>query len=892
MPLPLAAIEMGFSIANGLIKLGGRLDRAFAENAAQRRGVMMPQKVEIVAPSPADMIDVLEAVVTEYDQRVAAGDAEPDGFTTDDRKLIVDTISVPDGPRKQVGSSKLIPLMEIYAADQLAFETDDPDALTKYAVSVLDSGITDEKEVARLVYYLGPGADNRAQGLGWQVGMAIVVGLAEVAVASQEQLIKDARVRRVAGAVLSRLADDGMLETASGRDFAGKLLGATLNGALDARADLDQDNPYLEAVLNALHDARESVPDDKKDEYLLGLVRGRGYKRLVSELLEEGAVHLGAEDREPFQKIVADLLVEAKRLVDTGKLTRSTFDEHWPDLVRAALRSVKRNGSALLAAQNELVRDALLAAISSMAESTDPKIFSEDAFFGAVESAIAAVAAKPELLGEGDRGEWLQAFYLPFAEVVADAGIRKAFSPDKVESMVRGVAEQIAAKPDLIAGNAKLPQTMAAEILKAVAAAETLGLGDLAQAAVDGALEVVAENPALLHTDDDGTPSPYAKIAADLAGSLAKKVKDGKITRGEAEALAKDGLRSLGKHGTALLKEERPLVQVAFEATVDALSQGESFRGLSETAVSMAESAIVALAERNDLTSDTDRQAYAKAILEPFANVVRNKGIRATFSDEGLQQLLAGVAGHLAERPELVVGSGTFPQTVVEAMLREIAATGALRVEALAEAGVTGVLEAVSENPGLLVKKATDQPNPFAVVVAGIAKGLAERIKTAGLARTDAATILQVAIEAVRANPSLPEHLRSDLAERIVGRVLDAAQGNRATLLRGSAVVWVVHAALRAATQNAEIISVDNDGEPIDSATIAEFLFGIVDEGLRRAGSDLGRGLDLDSVPLIIGLMIDRWARGDVPVISKDDEKFKKLWAQLADEVRQRAIEG
>ncbi len=530
MPLPLATVELGISIAKGVIKLGGRIDVALAEEAANRRPVPMPFAISVLPPSMRFMKETLTNV------------AERDpALEESERNRIRQALE------GQPSQADLIELMEDFAPDKLEFDFDDPNERTAAVVNaLLEAGLADDREGAlKLAFYLGPGADNREQKLEWKIGMAVVSALAEFALDNQDRFVREKVPREVLAAVLQRFATPELLDVASGQQLIRFAVRATLNGLVDTRGLVDGDNPWLGSLLDALADARAAVKAAALEEgqtaeeaeaaannYLIGLFGGKGYKPLISELLEEGVTRLDADEGEHLRLVMADVLAAAKTQIDQRDHLKGFFQDNWPNLVRAGLSSFQEHGPDLLKIRDDkpLLSEILQAAVGSLAETQGQEFLSADALVGATEAAIAAVAAKPELLGDN---EWLKITYGGFAFVVGDRGLRGAFSEKGLEAFARNTAERLAKSPELLVKKPGLPREVVGTILTKIAGAETFGLEDLALAAVDGALTAMADNPALVA---ETAGERYGPAVADLAGALAERVRDVKLNRADATA--------------------------------------------------------------------------------------------------------------------------------------------------------------------------------------------------------------------------------------------------------------------------------------------------------------------------------------------------------------------
>ena len=65
MPIPLSTVGFAISLAAGIVKLGGRVDRILAEQEAVRRELALPDRVLIQPPPAFEMKQKLQQLVSE-----------------------------------------------------------------------------------------------------------------------------------------------------------------------------------------------------------------------------------------------------------------------------------------------------------------------------------------------------------------------------------------------------------------------------------------------------------------------------------------------------------------------------------------------------------------------------------------------------------------------------------------------------------------------------------------------------------------------------------------------------------------------------------------------------------------------------------------------------------
>ena len=368
------------------------------------------------------------------------------------------------------------------------------------------------------LYYVAPGNDLRENTLAWQLGLAVLDVLAEFALENQKLLIRNPQAQPIVAAVLTRFAEPELEQIGSWGGLLKHVLSATLNGALDARQALDGHKEWLEGLLNALAQARAA--SEGGEDYVLGLLQGRGYRTLVSALLEEGADYLSADAASGFEQVVTALLREAAPRVQASPGFQAFFQENWSDLVRAGLQSVHAYGPVILTGTDPLLSRALLAVVETLAAPGDHTFLSRTVFMDVVGNVIGAMAVQPDLLNDM---AWLRDVLASVASIVQEQEGRGLLSPTSLEAILRGALATVAAHPDLLVDKPDLLREVVGSVLTRLAGVSGLRLERLASAAVQGMLSAVTENPRLLDTG-------YATVVSTLAAKLSQLVAEKSLT--------------------------------------------------------------------------------------------------------------------------------------------------------------------------------------------------------------------------------------------------------------------------------------------------------------------------------------------------------------------------
>jgi hypothetical protein len=290
---------------------------------------------------------------------------------------------------------------------------------------------------------------------------------------------------------------------------------AALNGALDAKGSLEGGNEWLDAALGALADARK----DQGDNYVLGLLNGKGFPLLVGNLVGTAAGRIEAGGSGAFRGVVSDVLETAAPLVSRKTSFRGFFRDHWGDLLNAGLGSLEKHGPAILSDENPLVRKTLVAMVGRLAETKGTAYFTSETLYGVADAAIGVVASDPKLITKGVDAPWLEELIGTSVGVLARKGLRDAYSRSTLAALLGGAVTTFAEQPELIVKKPGLARTLVEGVLTNVKNAKAFDAQGLSRAAIGGALETLSRNPELLGFN-------YAEIVASFSGKLAKFVAD------------------------------------------------------------------------------------------------------------------------------------------------------------------------------------------------------------------------------------------------------------------------------------------------------------------------------------------------------------------------------
>jgi hypothetical protein len=520
---------LAVSIARGAIKFGQRLDALLAEKKAVQGGLVLVMPA--IYQGPPAFLKVREL------KQYLAGTL--DGAALD--PLGADRAELARELKKDAPDSTLVE--ECYARvfpERLVAPPLKPDE--KYVAELrrlLPGFDLSDPDCLAAAFQLTAGKDDREVGYGARVGLLVADVVAEFGTQNTALFIRDAGVRDVVKAVLERFAKPNLEEFTEWSPLLRHALSATLNGLLDARAALVGDSQWLVALLDVLVEARNDPKGG--EEFLVGLFEGQGYALLVSKGLGRAAEALAEDQADVFKQLAADVLKAAAPLVKDSTSFKGFFSDHWGDLLRAGLRGLERHGPALLKDQPELLREVLVGMVKELEAIPQANLLSHETLFRLADAAIAAVAAKPELLAAQVGGEpWLRALLKSFVNTVARDGLKLAFSREGLEDIVTDAAGVFAEHPELItdAENAGLVRDVVGGILRAVSELPSLDARNIATAAASGALRGIAAHPGLVDTR-------YAKLISGFCERLAELVQAKTITGLDASAIAVAAVETL-----------------------------------------------------------------------------------------------------------------------------------------------------------------------------------------------------------------------------------------------------------------------------------------------------------------------------------------------------------
>jgi hypothetical protein len=548
------AASLTLSIAQGLIKLGGRVDRLMAEKEAITGNYILPMPPVRSGPGGIEMVQDIKTLLAE------TRDKTPDPLephrTKIEELLEQDT---PDPKKVSEWYKRFFPHRAKYA-----LINPDDEYLKELKRRFPSLDLNDESTLYA-AFSIAAGRDEREIGYPWRVALTVVDVLAEFGADNTAMIVHDDKIRPVVRSLLERFSEPDLELYSMWSPLLRHALSSTLNGVLDSREAWQGESEWITAMFDALVSARETGGDD----YLLGLIQGKGYRLLISEGLSEAATLLNDEDAGSFERIMGDVLKEAAPLVKTH--TRGFgpfFQDHWGDLFRAGLQSLEKQGPTILKGESPLLRETLLAMVRELAKTSSAELLSSETVFHLADAAIAAVAEKPELI-TGDIGEpWLKLLITSVTETIGYQGIRRSFRKEGIEIIVNETLADFAEHPELIIEEPGLLQEITGSVLKKLGGVHRCEAETIATAAVEGALRAVSENPALLGTR-------YAEMIADFTGKVGEHVAAKTLTGIQASRIVSAATGAIMGNTVLFMEYENKVAETVLDTVLKAAEKDE-----------------------------------------------------------------------------------------------------------------------------------------------------------------------------------------------------------------------------------------------------------------------------------------------------------------------------
>ena len=812
MPIPASTASMAMSIVNGLIRLTGRVDRIKAEETALCSELAFASKALLKPPLAGVMKKKLKALLNDTEGQV------PDplvGQRADIAALVA---------KANPGERELLKYMEAFLPDEVEFRLDDPNgdlvAALQEKRAIWDLKDTD---ILRVAYYLQPGDDLRKSSTPWQIAMAVVDVLADLAIQNQSLILHESRARSLLLAILQRFANADLTDADTPQLFLRVVLRTTVNGALDAADVLASDKVWVDSVLKALADTRDTHGED----FVVGLLNGESYPALIGNLLEEGAEMVGLSARDnarQFAIIASDVLNQVASLVKQRDDFKGFIYDHWGEVLRAGLKGIHANGEVILEGQSPLLRGALLSVIEVLADTPDRELLSRETLTVTIEATIGAIAVKPELVdGVADKA-LIKQLISSTANVINDKGIQQAISSAGVELIIQDSLGFLAQQPELLVRKSGLAQDVVGSLLGSLAESGTQRLENVAIAGIQSLFNEIAENPDLIETN-------YPQVVSEIAGTLGIALGDLRLTRDEAEEILVSMAETIADNPALVVSNNTSLPAKVLEEVLGVLIDN---RGKTLSSISIKEISVL--------------------VLEV---VVTDTGVLAASPDLVKQS----VAAVLDEIGNALGHQGTQPS---------------LQFEQLAMTALNSVLIAAAADPSLLKVNAA-----YARVVGKLAGVLANALKDGRLNDREVEQILLNAAEIIAANVQLLAEEQDELVAKVINAVLSKISEGDGISLRGDALVELLLGTIKVIAANGKLMQkVDETVEQL-----VKKIQVVITSGLEKGQQKLGQLLEQADIPRVIVELLRRWAFGQVPTLNIDDAQFNHVFDEIVTDI-------
>lgn len=586
------AVGLTIKIAKGLFKLNDRIDRVLAEKEAGQSPIAISPPVVLLPPPPRVARLALRELL----------DRSPEEIAEADRDALVAAIEGPDP------ENILSVFLSRYLPEQALGSTLDLDGEFTRALRAARPDWAADRDLVLSAFFVGSGRDFRDKSYTWRLALTVADVVAEFGGENTALFVRDEKLQGAVGTVLKRLGNADLQETDATGDLMRLALQATVNGVLDAKEHLDGGNVILDGMLTAVADARDALPEEERDEFIVGLLRGDGYPRLVASLLETAAAEIGDEDGGKVELLTSDLLKEVAGIVEAQPNFRGFFQDHWGDLLRGTFGTLERHGPALLEGENPLLATILTGIARDLSKRPDNALLSSDALVGIVDVTVAAVAANPDLVGDTINEEWLATFVSSVASTVAEPGVRKAFSSAGVEALVKDALGTLAKHPELILDQPGLVRDLLGGVLTELSEIETFAADNLASAAIAGALDTLADHPQLAGL-------PYPLLVASLTKKVGTLVKDRKLSGVQGADLLDVLTKSLAENPQLFLDVSTALSDSVVDVVVEAAGKSEMGLLAGKNLVDLAQQVLSELARSGKHVAENLPAAELKAQL-------------------------------------------------------------------------------------------------------------------------------------------------------------------------------------------------------------------------------------------------------------------------------------
>lgn len=655
--LSIEAAALVIGATRGLIKLSGRLDVLFAEKEAVTGALAIPMNgVAMPQVSRATKIEMLQKYLDETSR-----DA-PDPLHRE-RAAIADLL------RQASDLDEIDRVFGRIFPSHAGAPIIDPDAeFLKALRSRMPTLDLDHPDTQLACFYCAAGRDERQLGYPARTALLAADVLAEFGAENAFFLVRDENASRILQSVLERIAKPQLEDFTEWSPLLRETLGATADGLLANPDALDGAGPWVDALLAALAMTRDDP--NAGEDFVIGLVRSKGYRKLISAGLLIAGERLSRDAANSYKQVAADVLRAIAPVVKQGGASfNEFFHDNWGELMCAGLASVERYGPGLLEGEKPIVREATVALVGQLARTPNTSLLSGETLYGIANAVIGAVAAKPELLDPSIREPWLNDLVASLAKVSADQRLQKSLTRDGLRESFRAAAMVLGRHPELLADKPAERVQLISAVLRSVSAAGTVDAKTLATSAVSAVLAKIGERPDLLDTR-------YAEILSAFSGQMAKLVASNTLTSVQASDVINAAAEAVLRNPLLFEKFEGNLATAVVSGVLKG-AKSSDVKLLAGTALVdlLGETLRIVALRGRDLVETTSEKELVDRISAPIrAGLVRaEKELGRQLDVVSVPLVLAGLVAAVA-RGEITEVHPDDPKfTAVFAMLAEAA---------------------------------------------------------------------------------------------------------------------------------------------------------------------------------------------------------------------------
>ncbi len=558
MPVAQELASLAVSAASGVIKLGMRLDRILAEDAALESETAIAIGKVVLPPSKAVMKARLRKLLA------ATKGERPDPLGADRARLdLIAKKGESEGSAEEIEA-----LHRRYGLAEFEVRTIEPDLeLARTLRERHEAWDLADADIRQITYFVSAGADFRENSTVFRISATLLDVLAEFASVQAEFFVRDEKARRLLGSVVARFAEGDLAKLDGWGGLLKQALRATIGGIVDDRALLGEKSSWLELLLSTL--ARARVASEEGDDFFIGLLRGEGFQLLLRGGLEEVGGRLAADDASALELLLAELLAGVAGRIEREPVGfEAWFQDNWNGLAATTLLALRRHGPGVLDLEDELLLRTFDAALEVLAEGFGKETPSGDLLVAALDAAVAVVADDPALLDEAISRDWLRDLVSGLAGVMKATGVRKAFGRTALEGYGRAVLRTVAEHPEIVDVDSDLVRSLLTEVLGGMAKARTLGIESLGTAVVAGALRAIEAQPGLIDGD-------FGSVVGDFAGRVAALVEERRLSGVQAAAILEAGILAIADNPGLRDAAKRAVARSVVEAVVAAAGSDE-----------------------------------------------------------------------------------------------------------------------------------------------------------------------------------------------------------------------------------------------------------------------------------------------------------------------------